>query len=153
MIVYTFEDFEQCSMVLRGQNRANSLIEPFGGKLDKFQREIAVLQVELEELGKLMDVSLKEIDDASAAEDWLAEELAIRKHNSLVEKGNIVAMNARYLSQLHQVVQQGLGQRTELFNRLNTEYLSNCVHEWPPAIIDAACLVDAPTTYDFCEKF
>ena len=153
VIEWTMDDFERCSLLLRGQNRSVTLIDPFGSKLDKIQSEIDVLKEEVDTLGEQVVIYFEQIEAASAAGDWVAEEEAIRKHNTVAEEGNIVSTNIRYLTNLYIVVERGLNQRIEVFNKLNTEYLSNCVHEWPPVVVDTVCRVDAPTTFDFCEKF
>lgn len=149
----TIEDFKQCSLWIKGQNRTIGLIEPLKEYMDKISKDIETLTTELLQIEMSMEEYLFLMYDAEETGNWEVQEAFYRMHNQAATKGNAISQEMLALNGLYLRLAAGIERRITVFNKLNDRYLTNCMVSWPTNTFDVACTTKQFDTIDFCEKF
>lgn len=149
----TIEDFKQCSLWIKGENRTIGLIEPLKERAKKISKNIETLTTELLQIEMSMEEYLFLMQNAEETGNWEVQEAFYRMHNRAATTGNAISQEVLVLNRLYLRLAAGIERRITVFNKLNDKYLSNCVISWPIIVVDTACATKQFDTIDFCEKF
>ena len=153
LIENNIEGFKQCSLWIKGTNRASGLIEPIKERAEVVENHINDLTNQMDQI----EMDLKQfaimMQAAQEERDWENLERFYRRYNKAATMGNVLAQEALAMSQLFMRLGNGIQRRADVYNKLNALYTSNCIIQWPPIVFDAACSTKQYDTIDFCEKF
>ena len=149
----SIDDFKLCSIWIKNENRTLGLIEPLKEHMDKITKNIKALGTELLQIEMIMNEYSIMMQKAHEDGLWEVQEDFYRRYNQTATKGNAISQEMIALNGFYLRLAAGTQRRVDVFNKLNDQYLSNCMVSWPTAVFDAACSTKQYDTIDFCEKF